>query len=42
MTIILTGARPRYYDYLTRRWVTAPATQTSALTIAPALYRPGV
>jgi hypothetical protein len=31
MTLILTGPRPRSYDYLTRTWVTAPATQTSAL-----------
>jgi hypothetical protein len=40
-TIVLTGARPRYYDYLTRRWVTAPVTQTSALGTPPRLYRPG-
>jgi hypothetical protein len=31
MTVILTGPRPRYYDYLTHKWVTAPVTQTSTL-----------
>ncbi len=31
MTVILTGQRPRYYDYLTHTWATAPATQTSTL-----------
>jgi hypothetical protein len=31
MTLVLTGPRPRSYDYLTSKWVTAPATQTSAL-----------
>jgi hypothetical protein len=35
MTIILTGPRPRYYDYLTHKSVTAPVTQTSALITAP-------
>ena len=35
MTIILTGARPRYYDYLTHTSVTAPVTQTSALITSP-------
>jgi hypothetical protein len=34
MTQILTGPRPRYYDYLTRKWVTAPVTQTTALPSA--------
>ena len=31
MTEILTGTRPRYYDYVTHKWVTAPVTQTSPL-----------
>ncbi len=31
MTVILTGPRPRYYDYLAHKWVTAPVTQTSTL-----------
>lgn len=31
MTQILTGQRPRYYDYLTHKWVTAPVTQTTRL-----------
>ena len=35
MTVILTGSRPRYYDYLTHKWVTAPLTQTSALPTSP-------
>ena len=35
MTIILTGARPRYYDYLTHTSVTAPVTQTSTLITSP-------
>jgi hypothetical protein len=38
MTTILTGARPRYYDYLTHKSVTAPVTATSALpapSVAP-------
>jgi hypothetical protein len=29
--VILTGPRPRYYDYATRKWVTAPETQTYPL-----------
>ncbi len=40
MTIVLTGTRPRYYDYLTRTWVTAPATQTSALWTTPGAISP--
>ncbi len=35
MTVILTGQRPRYYDYLTHKWVTAPVTQTSTLPTSP-------
>jgi hypothetical protein len=35
MTVILTGQRPRYYDYLTHTWVTAPVTQTSTLPTSP-------
>ncbi len=35
MTVILTGQRPRYYDYLTHTWVTAPAIQTSTLPASP-------
>ena len=31
MTVTLTGQRPRYYDYLTHKWVTAPVAQTSTL-----------
>jgi hypothetical protein len=40
MTIILTGTRPRYYDYLTHKWVTAPVTQTSALITSPGALSP--
>ncbi|MDQ2812248.1 MAG: hypothetical protein M3Z75_10315 [Actinomycetota bacterium] len=40
MTLILTGARPRYYDYLARTWVTAPATQTSRLLTSPGALSP--
>ncbi len=40
MTIILTGARPRYYDYLTHKWVTTPVTQTSALLTSPGALSP--
>jgi hypothetical protein len=31
LTEILTGARPRYYDYTHHKWVTVPVTTTSAL-----------
>ena len=31
MTEILTGPRPRYDDYATHKWVTAPVSQTSPL-----------
>jgi hypothetical protein len=42
MTSILTGARPRYYDYAKHKWVTAPVTQTSPLlTAAAAAVSPG-
>ena len=40
LTLILTGSRPRYYDYITRKWVTAPATQTSALLTSPGKLSP--
>jgi hypothetical protein len=40
MTIILTGTRPRYYDYLTHKPVTAPVTQTSALITSPGTVSP--
>jgi hypothetical protein len=40
LTLILTGSRPRYYDYLTRKWVTAPATQTTALLTSPGALSP--
>jgi len=35
MTQILTGPRPRYYDYIHHKWVTAPVTQTSPLVTSP-------
>jgi hypothetical protein len=35
LTEILTGARPRYYDYTHHKWVTAPVTQTSPLLTSP-------
>jgi len=35
-TQILTGPRPRYYDYVHHKWVTAPVTQNSPLLTAPA------
>ena len=41
MTEILTGIRPRYYDYKTHKWVTDPITQTSALLTSPGTYTPG-
>jgi hypothetical protein len=40
MTVILTGPRPRYYDYISRKWVTAPATQTSTLLTSPGALSP--
>ena len=40
MTIILTGTRPRYYDYLTHKWVTAPVTQTATLITSPGALSP--
>jgi len=40
LTLILTGTRPRYYDYLTHKWVTAPVTQTSSLLTSPAALSP--
>jgi hypothetical protein len=41
MTVILTGSRPRYYDYLTHKWVTAPATTTSTLRTSAGTLSPG-
>ena len=41
MTEILTGNRPRYYDYQTHKWVTEPVTQTSVLLTNPGTYTPG-
>jgi len=35
LTEILTGPRPRYYDYATHKWVTAPVTQTYPLLTSP-------
>jgi hypothetical protein len=32
LTQILTGSRPRYYNYQTHKWVTAPVTQTFPLS----------
>jgi hypothetical protein len=40
MTEILTGTRPRYYDYQTHKWVTEPITQTSRLLTYPGTYVP--
>ena len=40
MAIILTGPRPRYYDYLTHKWVTTPVTQTSTLPTSPGTLLP--
>lgn len=40
MTSILTGARPRYYDYARHKWVTAPVTQTSPLMTSPTALSP--
>jgi len=40
MTLILTGVRPRYYDFLTHKWVTAPVTQTRSLLTSPAALPP--
>jgi hypothetical protein len=41
MTEILTGPRPRYYDYATHKWVTAPVTQTTPLLTSPTVHSPG-
>jgi len=41
LTEILTGPRPRYYDYAHRKWVTAPVTQTSPLLTSPTALSPG-
>ena len=35
LTEILTGARPRYYDYIHHKWVTAPVTTTTPLPAGP-------
>jgi hypothetical protein len=35
LTEILTGPRPRYYDYATHKWVAAPVTQTYPLLTSP-------
>src|ERR1700678_3930372 len=40
MTVILTGSRPRHYDYLTHKWVTAPMTTTSTLLTSPRTLSP--
>jgi hypothetical protein len=40
MTEILTGPRPRYYDYIHHKWVTAPVTQTEPLLTSPAPLSP--
>jgi hypothetical protein len=40
MTVILTGARPRYYDYPDHKWVTEPQTQTSPLLTSPGTLSP--
>lgn len=40
MTVILTGSRPRYYDYVTHKWVTAPVTTTSTLLTSPGTFSP--
>jgi hypothetical protein len=40
MTVILTGSRPRYYDYATHKWVTAPVTTTSTLLTSPGAVSP--
>jgi hypothetical protein len=40
MTLILTGTRPRYYDYPDHKWVTEPQTQTSALLTSPGALSP--
>jgi hypothetical protein len=41
MTEILTGPRPRYYDYATHKWVTAPVAQTYPLLTSPTALSPG-
>ncbi len=40
MTQILTGTRPRYYDYIQHKWVTAPVTQTSPLLTSQTALSP--
>jgi hypothetical protein len=40
MTVILTGARPRYYDYATHKWVTQAATQTITLLTSAGAVSP--
>ncbi len=40
MTQILAGPRPRYYDYIHHKWVTAPVTQTSPLVTSPTVQLP--
>ncbi len=41
LTVILTGPRPRYYDGIHHKRVTAPATQTMPLLTSPAALSPG-
>lgn len=36
LTMILTGPRPRYYDAVHHKWVSAPVTQTFPLLASPA------
>ena len=38
---ILTGTRPRYYDYTHHKRVTAPVTQTSPLLTSLTALSPG-
>jgi len=41
LTEILTGPRPRYYDAIHHKWVTAPVTQTMPLLTSPTALSPG-
>lgn len=40
LTEILTGPRPRYYDYVTHKWVTSPVTTTIPLLTKPTTLSP--
>lgn len=41
LTEILTGPRPRFYDYAHHRWITAPVTENIPLLTSPITFTSG-